>query len=575
MPLKVISVDQATKAVGGTPSDSSDGSTAAPAFPRFEPNAVKQGLTSKIAGFAANASKSALNTLVVKPAVYATQAVESPILTHQLNKSTEQQNAMTNQINTLLGVMKNTADPVQKDQIHQQILQLVQQQSGQQQTAQVAQERLQTIDQPTEVSLPGAGTFDAPNIQPGARGLEQAAGNTLEAASYLAAPEGAGVAGEGTSLAAKVAKGAAVGAGLGGAAGAGGVLADTTQQPTLGKLAAGTGEGAAEGAVIGAGGTAALEGAGAAVKAFRGAGTAAVDGVDSRITDATPSYNKSLIGKNVKTVEGDIVPRVNESGAGGARTVTTSASEHAAGTELKNVPDYPDNGTALQKAQAVNKAIGQEAEGLRTKLADLDKSDPLNKEEAHTAINNHVLNSLYGDAKDAMLERGKGIEGAADRSKTVVGRYGQDVADSLSNYDGSREGILQLRQDIDDAYKVARGKLAFNSDTFNQLDDMNSQLRTALNKELAESAVDATGNQDAGVADSLKKQSNLYNAQKVLNDKARAEAATNSGRYFQQHPFQKRIYNGLTRRAALLPVTAALGALGYNKLHKAITDAEK
>lgn len=278
-------------------------------------------------------------------------------------------------------------------------------------------------------------------------------------------------------------------------------------------------------------------------------------------SDLTPDYHKSMIDEKVTTPDGKTNFRVNEAeGVSGKRTVNQSKYEAEAIPEVQKIENYPAKGTFLQKSQAVDSAISSKAEALKGTLKELDKTNPLNTDEAHQVIQKHVLDNLYGDAKDAILERGKRIEGGAERSSSVVGRYGQDVASELSKYDGTRAGILDLRKNLDAIYEDARGKNAFGSEHLNAIDDMHYKLRAALNKELDESSA------NAGVSQSLKEQSLLYRAKRVLSDKATSEAESNVGQYFQKHPFQKRIVTGLTRRAVYLPISTALGAAGITKL---------
>lgn len=289
------------------------------------------------------------------------------------------------------------------------------------------------------------------------------------------------------------------------------------------------------------------------------------DTLNSRIADATPDYNKSMAsnGENVKNPEGNIVPRVNEGkGILGKRTVNTSASETQSGTELNNLKNYPDKGTALEKSQAVSKGIGTEAENMRSGLQAEDKSNPLDAAKEKAKVTDLVKSNLPSDIKDALgvltPEDQQMLKGMSEKAgspqpeggkfdfkspesvkgffpKTAAGKYYGKVLDALQSYDGTREGKLNLRQTIEKAYQSEGGKYTFGSDSHNALSETNADIRNSLNKDLA----DTTKSLDTQA--SLKKQTNLYRAKDVLDTKAGAEETSKVGRFFQNHPLLHRL----------------------------------
>lgn len=306
------------------------------------------------------------------------------------------------------------------------------------------------------------------------------------------------------------------------------------------------------------------------------------EAVSSRTADATPAYDKNLVGQNVKTPEGNIAPRVNEGqGITGKRTITTSASEAQSGQELSNLPNYPDKGTALEKGQAVEKGINQEAESMRSGLKTEDTTNPLDVVSEKAKMSNLITKSLPEDIQakigilspeeNAMLKGMQEKVGAPQPEggkfdlktpgevpnlpKTAAGRYYAKVLDSLNEYDGTREGKLNLRQAIDQAYKSEGGKYAYGSDSQNALQEVHTEIRNAINKDLGEST------QNTDTQTSLQKQTNLYRAKDVLDTKAQAEASSQIGRFYQNHPLLHRL---ATREflgtAAKLTGTAALTA---------------
>jgi len=274
------------------------------------------------------------------------------------------------------------------------------------------------------------------------------------------------------------------------------------------------------------------------------------DTLQSRISDATPSYNKKMIGQNVITQEDKIVPRIAEENTGftGTRPVTTSASEYKAGQELNNIKDYPDKGTNLEKSLATGEAIGKEAENMRSQIAAEDKSDPLDTKAERAKVTNYVTKNLDPEEQEK-FESGQS-------SKTAMGRYVNQVNEAVADYNGTREGKLDLRQKLDDIYKENRGKLAFQGDSGNTLDETHTDIRNEINKDLKGS----TNNIDTQA--SLNKQTNLYRAKDVLDEKARAEAGNKVSRFEQQHSSVKFIKRQLARRAVSIPLTVGATAAG-------------
>ena len=303
-----------------------------------------------------------------------------------------------------------------------------------------------------------------------------------------------------------------------------------------------------------------------------GKGQAPQDTLQSRINDAKPNYNKNMIGSHVmtpditdesgQTIKGQITPRVANENTNftGDRPVTTSASEHAAGTELNNIKDYPDNGTNLEKGLATEKAIGEEAENMRSQVAAEDKSDPLDTKAERAKVTDYVTSHLDQD-EQAKFEEGKG-------TKTAMGKYTAQVNEAVANYDGTREGKLDLRQQLDNIYKANRGKLAFQGDSGNVLDETHTDIRDAINKDLKGS----TNNTDTQA--SLNKQTKLYRAQDVLYEKAKAEAPNKFGRALEKAPIVGRLGNRILLREAASGIlkgagyvaAAGAGALGYEAI---------
>lgn len=318
--------------------------------------------------------------------------------------------------------------------------------------------------------------------------------------------------------------------------------------------------------------------------------------VASRTADIVPAETKDMVGQNIKNSAGEIQPRLTDTtGAFGqtSRTVNPTANEVSTGAnEMQQVPNYPDKGTFLQKSQAVGNAIGTEAESMRAGLQAEDQANPLDANEQKTQVLNNVKANLPQDIQDRLgmlspedesfmegMSKSAGTpvpEGgfnndttvssgnrtASALPKTAMGRYAQAVSDAVSAFDGTREGLLNLRQAIDAAYEKAAGNAAWGSDSSTELDNTNKDIRDGINKQLA----DSTQNTDTQA--SLQKQSNLYRAKDALETKAKAQANSTISRFTQAHPLIGRI---LTRELMRGVITVA----GGTALIDAISKLEK
>lgn len=225
------------------------------------------------------------------------------------------------------------------------------------------------------------------------------------------------------------------------------------------------------------------------------------------IKDTTPAYSKSLVGES--DIKG--VPRVQEGGILTSRTVTPTDAEVAAGKELAKIPNYPVKGTALQKFNAIEPEIAKEGKALATSLKDENILRPP-KEVAKivkTAINNASENSVL-----------------LQKTDPIVKNYMRVANKAITQSDGTLAGELKVRQALDNAYADAGGKYINNKG----LDQIHRAARNALNDDLEAKAVNTE------VKASLKKQSNLYKAQDVLQDKAKAEGANGLKRWIKNNP---------------------------------------
>ena len=256
----------------------------------------------------------------------------------------------------------------------------------------------------------------------------------------------------------------------------------------------------------------------------------AAKNLEMAVKDATPAYSKRLIGEPAIKTETGMIPRVQEGGAIKGRIVTPTTMEKSAGAELLKVPNYPTNGTALQKFQAIQPEIAARAEALAKSLKDEGVLRPPQQ------IVKVVKDAISNVSKESLL---------LQKSDPVISNYLRVLNNAVKVNDGTLAGELDVRKAMDAAYKNARGKLAFGSEKISALDDIHTAARDALNQDMIAHA------RNTDVKASLKSQWDLIRASDVLRDKAEAEAKTSIGRFTQKYPLTSKAAKAAGRAAGL------------------------
>lgn len=232
--------------------------------------------------------------------------------------------------------------------------------------------------------------------------------------------------------------------------------------------------------------------------------------VASAIQDATPNYETSTTKQRQK-----LLPRVQEGGTLNGRTVTPTALETEAGTELAKIPGYDPKATKLAKYQLAKKEVTNQATKLETDLGKEKIIVP--KKEIVSAVRTAV---------DAVPEESLLLQ----KSDPAIRNYMRVVNNAASESEGTLKGVLNLRKKLDAAYENARGSQAFGSDKIAALDEVHKAGRNALTQYLIDKAQKTT------VKASLRSQWNLYRALDELQVAAEKEAGSTVGRLMQKHP---------------------------------------
>lgn len=239
--------------------------------------------------------------------------------------------------------------------------------------------------------------------------------------------------------------------------------------------------------------------------------------INGAIKDATPSYNKNMVGEPaIKNADGTATPRIQPGkGLTGSRTVTPTPLEVAAGNELIKVPGYKTGATALDNFNAVQPELAARGKSLSISLQS---------------------ENILRPPKEIVSVIKKGINQATDESlllskkDPVIKTYLSTANRIINANDGTLAGELKVRQQLDSAYKNARGNSAFGSDRISALDEIHTAARNALNNDIAENA------KSTDVKSSLKADSALYRAQEVLRNKAEAEGNSKIDQLMKSYP---------------------------------------
>lgn len=224
-------------------------------------------------------------------------------------------------------------------------------------------------------------------------------------------------------------------------------------------------------------------------------------------------------------------PRVQENNAiGGKRTVTPTAVETAAGTELSKVPGYDPKATNLDIYNKGHAEIAKSADALSNSL-----------EGEKILVPPAEMLSTVKKAVNSVPETSLVLS----RADPVIKQYIRVAQNAIKEAPGTLKGVLDVRKSMDGAYNYARGKLAFSPDKLSSLDEVHEAGRDALNKK----AIDTARNTD--VKASLQKQFHLYKALDEVGRRADREAGNGLGRFMQQHPAITNTVKAVARTAGL------------------------
>lgn len=253
--------------------------------------------------------------------------------------------------------------------------------------------------------------------------------------------------------------------------------------------------------------------------------------VEKAARDLIPdlSYGKSVkkAGKTGLVYEGGVLGNITKP--------VTADTYKTTEVVLKNVPEFNRLGTYTEKLNAVNAA--------RTRLAD--------DLERQIQINGDNIIYPYRELEKKMRSLELPIQVRADATQLRQFEIAQDAAMEMARKNGGDiKGLFQARKDFDDLVEKEFPTL---------YDRENAPMRAAITsmRKVMNETIEESLKSKVGYADSLKQQTQLFNARDALASKAYAEEGTNRlQRWAAAHP------NTTGVLKSVLPVTTAGALMG-------------
>jgi len=224
---------------------------------------------------------------------------------------------------------------------------------------------------------------------------------------------------------------------------------------------------------------------------------------------ATPTEKGNLITQ--PSVNG--TPRVQEGGFFSGRTVTSNLGEAEIANKLSTVPGYDTAKTMLDKSNLIQDQIAKEGNQMRASLQNEPYIAPVKEIQS-------VVTKAVKSVPDNSL--------VLSKSDPVISNYLRVVNNAAQNITGNLEGVLNLKQTLDAAYKNARGKMAFGDSRMTSLDEVHTAARDALTKYMIDHA------QNTDVKTALRSQHLLYKADDIISAKAAKEGDSTMERLLQK-----------------------------------------
>lgn len=285
-----------------------------------------------------------------------------------------------------------------------------------------------------------------------------------------------------------------------------------------------------------------------AQKGLGAVGDAMVASGDASAATARQGFAQDLVSplNDTKAARIDAVGNTEVNGILNKATVQPTSQEIESAGHVAAIPDVSPSNTIQGNYNAVNNALGTEAESLKNTL---DKSGV-----------SYMTNNPYGSPQNAfkpVLNRVvQGISSDATLTgdaQAVAAKMANKMSDFVDANPPTPSGLLQARKQFDNFLSDAKTN-AFDPATQSAFSVAGTAVRNAANQFIAQSVP------SADVAASLAKQSSLYRALENIAPKAAAEAPTAIGRLGQKLDSLVPVKTALIKGAGVGATALGLGA---------------
>jgi hypothetical protein len=278
-----------------------------------------------------------------------------------------------------------------------------------------------------------------------------------------------------------------------------------------------------------------------ALKATTKVGKTVEEGAQVGLKNESKQFVKDLVTpEQTKAVKEAQVGRTTETGTGPFKksVIEPSKEEANAAKYVEKVPDLNPKGTLQQNYNIIKKENQAEAKRLAETLAANDFAYPRKE----------LLARLKGTKEE--LARNPVITGDAEKT---ADKLIAEIERRISESKAKGSNLLQVRKDFDAWVEAQKGSAVFDPAKESALSVSTRSIRRAINNFLDEKAP------NAGVKDSLRKQSALYDAMDNIAPKAAKEADSAMGRFFQK---MDTVLGTKNKAVQILAATVGIGGLG-------------
>lgn len=292
----------------------------------------------------------------------------------------------------------------------------------------------------------------------------------------------------------------------------------------------------------------AVDAVSAAQKGLGAVGDAMAASGDASAAAARQKFAQGLVAplNDTKAARIDAVGNTDVQGMLNKAVIQPTPQEIESAGHVAAIPEVSPSNTMQGNYNAINKALGTEAENLKNTL---DKSGV-----------NYMTSNQYTGTQNAFKPVLQNVVNGITSDATLTGdaqAVASKMADKMNDFVDANSptpaGLLQARKQFDNFLSDAK-RNAFDPATQSAFSVAGTAVRNAANQFIAQSVP------SAGVVASLAKQSSLYRAMDNIAPKAAAEAPTAIGRLGQKIDSLVPVKTALIKGAGVGATALGLGA---------------